>query len=153
MSHNRRSVLGAALALPATLTAGSLLTASPAGAVEAAAAVEAQPWADILLEPGITPQSGATPPQVRLITIAGTVFLQARGAVYCRLTADAQIGTLPSAMRPTWYVRAATSRNNSQGINACRFEVNPSGAVSIYGGNAGNPITWIQFDSVQAIWR
>ncbi|MET9319383.1 hypothetical protein ABZX75_04165 [Streptomyces sp. NPDC003038] len=152
MSHNRRSILGAALALPATLTAGSLITATPAAAAGAAAGVEAQPWADILLEPGITPQPGATP-QVRLITIAGTVFLQARGVVSCNIVADAKIGTLPNAMRPTWYVRAAAPRNNSQGINACRFEVNLSGALSVYGGNEGNPITWIQFDSVQAIWR
>ncbi|MEV6951118.1 hypothetical protein [Streptomyces sp. NPDC051183] len=152
MSRNRRSILGAVLTLPAALAAGNLLTSAPAAAAESAGGVEAQPWADIVLDPGITAQAGATP-QVRLITIAGTVFLQARGAVTCNLTADTKIGTLPNGLVPTWYVRAAVPRNNSQGINACRLEVKPSGSVSVYGGNEGNPITWVQLDSFQAIWR
>ncbi|MFI8520644.1 hypothetical protein ACIGEZ_22885 [Streptomyces sp. NPDC085481] len=151
MSQNRRSILGAALALPAALTVGAVATAAPAAAV--AGGVEAGEWVDLVLEAGITPTAGATP-QVRLVTIAGTTFLQARGQITGSLTADTKIATLPAAFAPpTWYVRAAAPRNNSQGINACRFEINPAGSVSVYGGNTGNPITWAQFDSVQAIWR
>ncbi|GGT79562.1 MULTISPECIES: hypothetical protein [Streptomyces] len=150
MSQNRRSILGAALALPAALTAGSLMTATPAAA--ATGGVEAGEWADLILEPGITAQVGATP-QVRIVTIAGTTFLQARGAITCNLTADAKIATMPATLRPTWYTRATAPRNNSQGINACRFEVNTAGSVSIYGANTGNPITWVQFDAVQTVWR
>ncbi|MCY0937546.1 hypothetical protein [Streptomyces sp. H34-S4] len=149
MSQNRRSILGAALALPAAVAAGSLLAATPAAA---AGGVVADAWTDLVLEPGITAQAGATP-QIRLITIADTTFLQARGAVTCSLNADTKIATLPAGLKPTWYVRAAAPRNNSQGINACRFEVNTAGSVTIYGANTGNPITWVQFDSVQAIWR
>ncbi|MEU9144996.1 hypothetical protein [Streptomyces sp. NPDC048349] len=149
MSHNRRRILGAALALPATLATTTLVAATPA---VAAGGVEAQPWTDLILEAGVTAQPGATP-QVRLITIAGTVFLQARGSVTCNLAVDSKIATLPAGLRPTALVRATAPRNNSQGINACRFEANTAGSVTIYGGNSGNPITWVQFDSVQTIWR
>ncbi|MGW5664586.1 hypothetical protein ACWEWG_31665 [Streptomyces sp. NPDC003758] len=149
MSYNRRSILGAALGLPAAVAVGSVATATPA----AAAAVDATAWTDLVLEPGITAQTGATP-QVRIVTILGTTFLQARGAITCSLTADTKIATLPASIGlPTWYVRATTPRNNSQGINACRFEVNTAGSVTIYGANSGNPITWVQFDSIQTIWR
>ncbi|WP_137991185.1 hypothetical protein [Streptomyces vilmorinianum] len=148
-SFNRRSILGAALAMPAAAAAGNLIAATPA----AAAGVVAGAWTDLVLEPGITAQAGATP-QVRLITIADTTFLQARGAITCSLAADTKIATLPAGFTPpTWYVRAATPRNNSQGINACRFEINTAGSVSIYGANSGNPITWVQFDAIQVIWR
>ncbi|MFD9794959.1 hypothetical protein ACFWXK_28880 [Streptomyces sp. NPDC059070] len=151
MSHNRRSILGAALGLPAVVALGNLAAAAPAAA--APGGVDAGDWADLVLEPGITAQAGATP-QVRLVTIAGTAFLQARGAITCNMTADTKIAALPAAMaRPTWYVRATAPRNNSQGINSCRFEVNSSGSVTIYGANTGNAITWVQFDSVQTIWR
>lgn len=150
-SHRRRSILGAALALPAALTVGGLATAAPAAA--APGGVEAGEWTDLVLEPGITATAGATP-QVRLVTIAGTTFLQARGQITGSFTADTKIATLPPALaRPTWYVRATAPRNNSQGINACRFEINPAGSVTVYGGNTGNPVTWVQFDSVQTIWR
>ncbi|MFI8962878.1 hypothetical protein ACIGO8_12225 [Streptomyces sp. NPDC053493] len=151
MSHNRRSVLGAALALPAALTAGGLAAAAPAAA--APGGVDAGAWTPLVLETGITPSAGATP-EVRLVTIAGTTFLQARGIVTCNLATDAKIGRLPDGFTaPAGYVRAAAPRNNSQGVNACRFEINPSGSVSVFGGNAGNPITWVQFDSVQTVWR
>ncbi|CAL9340407.1 hypothetical protein SUDANB120_00257 [Streptomyces sp. enrichment culture] len=150
MSHNRRRILGAALALPAALTAADVLSATPA--VAAAGGIEAQPWTDLVLEPGVTAPAGAVP-QVRLITIAGTAFLQARGSVACNLAADQKIATLPAALRPTGLVRATAPRNNSQGINACRFEVNTSGSLTIYGGNSGNPITWVHFDSVQTVWH
>ncbi|MET9957420.1 hypothetical protein ABZ135_38505 [Streptomyces sp. NPDC006339] len=150
MSHNRRSVLGAALALPAALTVGSLAAATPAAA---AGGVDAGAWAPLVLEAGITPSPGAAA-EVRLVTIAGTTFLQARGLVTCNLAADTRIGRLPDGFTlPTAYVRAVAPRNNSQGVNACRVEINPSGSVSVYGGNAGNPITWIQFDSVQTVWH
>jgi hypothetical protein len=149
MSHNRRRILGAALALPAALTAAEVLSAAPAAA---AGGIEAQPWTDLVLEPGVTAQAGAAP-QVRLVTIAGTAFLQARGSVACNLTADQKVATLPAELRPTGLVRATAPRNNSQGINACRFEVNTAGSLTIYGGNSGNPITWVQFDSVQTVWH
>lgn len=153
MSHDRRSVLGAALALPAALTVGGLAAATPASAAPAAGTLDAGAWTALVLEPGITPSAGTTP-EVRLVTLAGTTFLQARGLVTCNLTADSRIGRLPDGFAlPTGYVRATAPRNNSQGINACRFEINSGGAVSVYGANTGNPITWIQFDSVQTIWR
>ncbi|MCB5168459.1 hypothetical protein LG634_27005 [Streptomyces bambusae] len=149
MSTDRRRILGAVLALPATLTAAQVVAAAPA---VAAGGIEAQPWADLVLEPGVTAQPGATP-QVRLITIADTVFLQARGSVTCSLAADTKIATLPPGLRPTGLVRATAPRNNSQSINACRVEMNTAGSLTVYGGNSGNPITWVQFDSVQTIWR
>ncbi|GAA0588875.1 hypothetical protein [Streptomyces crystallinus] len=149
MSYNRRSILGAAFALPAAVAVANIATATPA----AAAGVEAGDWADLVLEPGVTAQTGATP-QVRLVTIAGTQFLQARGIINGSFAADTKVATLPAAMaRPTSYIRATAPRNNSQGINSCRFEVNTAGSVTIFGGNSGNAITWVQFDSVQTIWR
>ncbi|MEU1071037.1 MULTISPECIES: hypothetical protein [unclassified Streptomyces] len=149
MSYNRRSILGAAFAVPAAVAVANLAAASPA----AAAGVEAGDWADLVLEPGVTAQTGATP-QVRLVTIAGTTFLQARGIINGSFAADTKVATLPAAMaRPTSYIRATAPRNNSAGINSCRFEVNTAGSVTIFGGNSGNPITWVQFDSVQTIWR
>ncbi|MFI8825420.1 hypothetical protein [Streptomyces sp. NPDC053431] len=151
MSQNRRSVLGAALALPAALTVGGLAAATPAAA--APGTVDAGAWTPLVLESGITPNPSAVP-EVRLVTIAGTTFLQARGLVTCNLAGDAKIGRLPDGFTPpTGYVRAAVPRNNSQGINACRLEINPAGSVSVFGANTGNPITWVQFDSVQTIWR
>ncbi|MFK0259431.1 hypothetical protein [Streptomyces sp. NPDC090445] len=153
MSQNRRSILAAALAVPAALTVATATPAAAAPAVAAAGGVEAGEWTDLVLEAGVTPTAGATP-QVRLITIAGTAFLQARGQITGNFTADTRIGTLPAALtRPTWYVRATAARNNSQGINACRLDINPAGAVTVFGGNTGNAITWVQFDNVQAIWR
>ncbi|MEU5216569.1 hypothetical protein AB0G79_10270 [Streptomyces sp. NPDC020807] len=150
-SRDRRSILGAALGLPAGLAVAGLAAAAPAAAAEAG--ITADPWVDLVLEPGITATAGAVP-QVRIVTIAGTAFLQARGQITGSWTADTRIATLPTGFaRPTWYVRAPVPRNNSQGINACRFEINPAGSVTVYGANAGNPITWVQLDSVQAIWR
>ncbi|OAR22568.1 hypothetical protein A8W25_23405 [Streptomyces sp. ERV7] len=150
MSFNRRSILGAAFAVPAAVAVANIATASPAAA---AGGVEAGDWADLVLEPGVTAQVGATP-QVRLVTIAGTTFLQARGVITGSFAADTKVATLPATMaRPTSYIRATAPRNNSQGINACRFEVNTAGSVTVFGANSGNTITWVQFDSVQTIWR
>ncbi|WP_370409689.1 hypothetical protein [Streptomyces fradiae] len=151
MSHNRRSVLGAALALPAALTIGGLAAATPAAAE--AGTVDAGAWTPLVLEPGITPNAAAVP-EVRLVTIAGTTFLQARGLITCNLTADTKVGRLPDGFAlPTAYVRATAPRNNSQGVNACRFEINTAGSVTLFGANTGNPITWVQFDSVQTVWH
>ncbi|MFI2433330.1 hypothetical protein [Streptomyces sp. NPDC018693] len=150
MSYNRRSILGAALTVPAALAVGTTAAAPAAAAV---GGVEAGEWTDLVLEPGITTTPGAVP-QVRLVTIAGTTFLQARGTITCDLATDAKVAALPAGFpAPTWYVRATAPRNNSQGINACRFEINPAGSVVLYGGNANNPVKWAQFDSVQTIWR
>ncbi|MFE0776690.1 hypothetical protein [Streptomyces sp. NPDC058861] len=152
MSFDRRSILGAALAVPTALAVGAASTV-PASAAPAEGGVQAGAWTDLVLAPGITAAEGA-PPQVRLITIAGTVFLQARGSITCNLTADTRIASLPAGFgSPTAHVRATAPRNNSAGINACRFEISPAGSVSLYGPNAGNPLTWAQFDSVQTIWR
>ncbi|WMX48466.1 hypothetical protein [Streptomyces roseicoloratus] len=151
MSYDRRGVLGAALALPAALTAGALANAAPAAADPGT--VDAGAWTPLVLEPGVTPNAAAVP-EVRLVTLAGTTFLQARGLITCNLVADTRIGRLPDGFAaPTAYVRTAAPRNNSQGINACRVEINPAGSVTVFGANSGNPITWVQFDSVQTIWR
>ncbi|MEV6330619.1 hypothetical protein [Streptomyces sp. NPDC051909] len=151
MSHNRRSVLGAALALPAVLTVGGLAAATPAAAETGT--VDAGAWTPLVLEPGITPNAAAVP-EVRLVTIAGTTFLQARGLITGNLTADTRIGRLPDGFAlPTAYVRAIAPRNNSQGVNACRFEINTAGSVTLFGATTGNPITWVQFDSVQTVWH
>ncbi|MEU5806707.1 hypothetical protein [Streptomyces sp. NPDC047718] len=80
---------------------------------------------------------------MRLTTVAGTAFLQARGQITGTFTADTRTGTLPADFaRPVWYVRATAARDNSQGINACRLDI-----------NSANPVTWVQFDNVQTIWR
>ncbi|WP_435192171.1 hypothetical protein [Streptomyces sp. bgisy126] len=151
MSFDRRSILGAALAVPTTLAVGAAF-AAPASATSEGG-VQAGAWADLVLAPGITAAEGALP-QVRLVTIVGTTFLQARGSITCNLTADTRIASLPAGFAsPTAHIRATAPRNNSAGINACRFEISPAGSVSLYGPNAGNPLTWAQFDSVQTIWR
>lgn len=31
--------------------------------------------------------------------------------------------------------------------------MNTNGFVTIYGATSGNPITWVQFDSIQTVWR
>ncbi|MFJ3903849.1 hypothetical protein [Streptomyces sp. NPDC090025] len=149
--HRRRSVLGAALGLPAALTVGGLAAASPAAA--APGTVDAGAWTPLVLEPAVTPNPGAAP-EVRLVTIAGTTFLQARGLISGNLTGDLRIGRLADGFTPpTSHVRATATRNNSQGVNACRFEINPAGSVTLFGATTGNPITWAQFDSVQTVWH
>ncbi|WP_369373587.1 hypothetical protein [Streptomyces sp. cg36] len=148
-STSRRSLLATALAVPTAAVGAPLLSATPAAAAPAGV-VTVVDWSDVALAAGITAQA---PVQARVVGIAGTEFLQLRGTVGCSLTADAQLGTLPVAIRPPKTTRGICPRNNNTGINATRVEADTAGRVMVYGPLAANPVTWIQLDSFSSVLR
>ncbi|MGW7431505.1 hypothetical protein ACWGIN_18415 [Streptomyces sp. NPDC054861] len=150
---SRRSLLGAALAAPAAAVAAPLLTAAPAAAVDGSDGCRLLvDWTAIVPAPGVVPEAAA-PLQARVITLAGTEFLQLRGTVTCSFTADAQLGTLPETIRPPKLTRGVCPRNNSQGINALRVEANTQGVLTVFGPQATNKVTWIQLDNFSSVLR
>ncbi|MFH9726434.1 hypothetical protein ACH4M4_26235 [Streptomyces sp. NPDC017254] len=110
-------------------------------------------WEDLTLEAGVSP--GAQPPRGRLISLAGTTYLQLRGTVTCSpgLTADSRIATLPHRLRATHLTRQNVARNNNTGRCVCRIETDVTGALRVYGATSDNAITWIDFDAVTVAWR
>ncbi|WP_209440905.1 hypothetical protein [Streptomyces wedmorensis] len=88
-----------------------------------------------------------------MIRLAGTEFLQLRGLITCSFIADDKIGTLPEALRPPKLTRGVCPRNNSQGVNALRVEVNTAGAVNVLGPQSTNKVTWIQLDNFSSVMR
>lgn len=157
--HSRRSLLAAALAVPAAAAGATVLGAAPAAAATGVTGIEVvQPWTAIALAPHVLADGNA--PQARIVRIAGTPFLQMRGVIDCEpghefdggSTPD-MIGTLPVALRPaTTYVRAVVPRNNKTGFSSCRVEVNFVGEIYVFGAQETNKITWIQLDSFSAVW-
>lgn len=150
---SRRSLLTAALAAPAVAVAAPLAVAAPAAAVEAVDGCQVVvDWTDVALEPTAVAEAGA-PVQARVIRLAGTEYLQLRGTVTCAYTADARLGTLPATIRPPKLVRGVCPRNNSLGINAVRIELNSVGAITVFGGQSANKVTWIQLDNFSSVLR
>ncbi|MER7624527.1 hypothetical protein [Streptomyces sp. NPDC126503] len=147
---SRRSLLTAALAAPAVAVGAPLLSAAPAAAETAEGCQVVVDWTPIVLEPTVTNQTNQ-PAQARVVRIAGTDFLQLRGAVTCDFAADGRLGTLPAAIRPPKTTRGVCPRNNSQGINAVRVEANTAGHLNVYGPQATNKVTWIQLDSFSSV--
>ncbi|GGT80675.1 MULTISPECIES: hypothetical protein [Streptomyces] len=150
---SRRSLLGAALAAPAVAVGAPLLSATPAAAVDVVEGCQVVvDWTPITPAPGVTPEAAA-PPQARVIRMAGTEFLQLRGAVTCSFTADAQLGTLPPTIRPPKLTRGVCPRNNNLGINAVRVEANTQGVLTVFGPQTTNKVTWIQLDNFSSVLR
>lgn len=161
---SRRSLLAAALAVPAAAAGTAVVSAAPAAAAGTDIEV-VRPWTtfESLAHEHLKPLGGNAP-QARIVRIAGTDFLQLRGGVSCDpefefdggSTPDTLdvIGTLPAELRPlTTYVRGVAPRNNRSGFSTCRIEVALTGKVYVYGATATNKISWIQLDSFSAIWR
>ncbi|MFB6836232.1 hypothetical protein [Streptomyces sp. NPDC056361] len=110
-------------------------------------------WEDLALETVVKP--GAQRPRGRLISYAGTTYLQLRGTLTATpgLTEDSKIATLPHRLRPTHPTRASVPRNNNAGRCVCRVETDVSGALRVYGAYSDNAITWIDLDGVSVVWR
>ncbi|MCX5393860.1 hypothetical protein [Streptomyces sp. NBC_00094] len=150
---SRRSLLAAALAAPTVAVGAPLLTATPAAAVDPADGCQiVVDWTPIALEPDVH-NDPLSPAEARVIRLAGTEFLQLRGLITCAFVADDKIGTLPEPLRPPKLTRGVCPRNNSQGVNACRVEVNTAGAVNALGPQSTNKVTWIQLDNFSSVMR
>ncbi|MYS08813.1 hypothetical protein GTW71_20735 [Streptomyces sp. SID6041] len=150
---SRRSLLTAALAAPAAVVAGPVLTATPAAAADPVDGCQTVvDWTPLTVDAAVTNEPGA-PAEARVIRLAGTEFLQLRGTVTCSFTADGRLGTLPATIRPPKLTRGICPRNNSLGINAIRIEANTAGAVNVYGPQATNKVTWIQLDTFSSVLR
>ncbi|MGW4745456.1 phage baseplate protein [Streptomyces sp. NPDC004290] len=110
-------------------------------------------WEDLALETIV--QAGPQRPRGRLISYAGTTYLQLRGTLTAApgLTQDTKIGTLPHRLRPTAPTRAGVPRNNHAGRCVCRVETNVSGDLWVYGAYSDNAITWIDLDGVSVVWQ
>ncbi|MEV6549669.1 hypothetical protein AB0M57_13295 [Streptomyces sp. NPDC051597] len=148
---SRRSLLATALAVPTAAAGVPLLTASPAAAAATGVATIVD-WTDIALAAGVSASAG-TPAQARVVSIAGTEFLQLRGIVTCAFSGDAQLGTLPATIRPPKTTRGVCPRNNHLGVNATRVEADTAGRVMVYGPQTSDPVTWIQLDSFSSVQR
>ncbi|MFI1979203.1 hypothetical protein [Streptomyces wedmorensis] len=150
---SRRSLLAAALAAPTVAVGAPLLTATPAAAVDPTDGCQTVvDWTPIALEPDVQ-NDPLSPAEARVIRLAGTEFLQLRGLITCSFIADDKIGTLPEALRPPKLTRGVCPRNNSQGVNALRVEVNTAGAVNVLGPQSTNKVTWIQLDNFSSVMR
>ncbi|MFI6421308.1 hypothetical protein ACIBG6_28350 [Streptomyces sp. NPDC050842] len=110
-------------------------------------------WEDLALAGGFLP--GAERPQGRLVALAGTTYLQLRGSLSVSpgLTEDRQVATLPHRLRPTVQLRHNAPRNNNKGRAICRVEANIRGELWVFGATSDNAITWVDLDSVSAVWR
>lgn len=148
---SRRSLLATALAVPTAAVGVPLLTASPAAAAATGVQIVVD-WTAIALATGVTAGAG-TPAEARVVSIAGTEFLQLRGVITCDFTADAQLGTLPATIRPPKMTRGVCPRNNHLGVNATRVEADTAGRVMVYGPQTTDPVTWIQLDSFSSVMR
>ncbi|MFJ9434769.1 hypothetical protein ACIRQY_34680 [Streptomyces sp. NPDC101490] len=161
---SRRSLLAAALAAPVAAVGVPLAAATPA--VAAATATDpltgcqtVTDWTNIALAAGITAENGS-PPQARIIRLAGTEFLQLRGVALCDFTADTPLGTLPLGTRPPKLTRGTAARNNHEGINAIRVDADTNGVLIVRGTSTANGeppstnvVRWIQLDSFSAVIR
>ncbi|MFJ2785635.1 MULTISPECIES: hypothetical protein [unclassified Streptomyces] len=159
---SRRSLLAAALATPVAAVGVPLATATPAVAAAADPLTGCQTvvgWTNIALATDITAENGS-PPQARIIRLAGTEFLQLRGVALCEFTEDTPLGTLPLGTRPPKPTRGTAARNNHEGINAIRVDVDTDGVLMARGTATAkgeppstNVVRWIQLDSFSAVIR
>ncbi|MFI1015574.1 hypothetical protein [Streptomyces sp. NPDC020965] len=110
-------------------------------------------WTPLTGVSGATPQTGAMSPRGRLVSLAGTTYLQLRGGFDCDITAEGPFAQLPPTLTPSRTVRAVVTRNNQGGRCVCRVEVNSEGRLSVFGPTADNRISWIDLDNFSAAWR
>ncbi|TXS11534.1 hypothetical protein EAO70_31940 [Streptomyces sp. adm13(2018)] len=110
-------------------------------------------WTALTGVSGATPQTGVMSPRGRLVSLAGTTFLQLRGGFDCDITAEGPFAQLPPTLTPSRTVRAEVTRNNQGGRCVCRVEVDSRGRLSVFGPTADNRITWIGLDNFSAAWR
>ncbi|MGW2300139.1 phage baseplate protein [Streptomyces sp. NPDC001809] len=110
-------------------------------------------WTALTGVSGATPQTGVMSPRGRLVSLAGTTFLQLRGGFDCDLAAEGPFAQLPPTLTPSRTVRAEVTRNNQGGRCVCRVEVDSRGRLSVFGPTADNRITWIGLDNFSAAWR
>lgn len=110
-------------------------------------------WTAITGVSGASPQTGVNSPRGRLVSLAGTTYLQLRGIFDCDITAEGQFAQLPPTLTPSRTVRADVTRNNQGGRCVCRVEANADGKLSVFGPTSDNRITWIDLDNFSAAWR
>ncbi|MCX5612562.1 MULTISPECIES: hypothetical protein [unclassified Streptomyces] len=149
---SRRTLLAAAVAAPAAAVGIPLLAHSAAAATAQGGFVSVVDWSNIALAAGVTAAAGE-PPQARVVSIAGTEYLQLRGRISCDFATDSQLGNLPAAIQPPKMVRGVCPRNNNLGINSTRVEADTAGRVMVYGPQATNKVTWVQLDSFSSVLR
>ncbi|MFD1933110.1 MULTISPECIES: hypothetical protein [Nonomuraea] len=143
-SPTRRTLLTAAVALPAVT-----LAAAPADA--AASGVEVVfPWKPITLTGAAKPFADA-PPQARVVRVAGTDFLQLRGGAHVSYTSDSPLGTLPAGLPVPKLTRGLCPRNNHNGLSVCRVEADVRGTLIVLGGTSASKITWVRLDGFSSV--
>ncbi|MFE4594187.1 hypothetical protein [Streptomyces laurentii] len=109
-------------------------------------------WRAITLAAGVSADQNA--PRGRLISLAGTTFLQLSGGVTGPFTADAMLGTLPDALTPSIPARATVPRDTAGGGPAvARVEVGSDRVLRLFGARTTSPIAWAQLDNFSAVWR
>lgn len=109
-------------------------------------------WRTIALATGVT--ADQNPPRGRLISLAGSTFLQLSGGVAGPFTADAVLGTLPDALTPSVPVRATVPRDTAGGGPAvARVELGSDRVLRLFGARTTSPIAWAQLDNVSTVWR
>ncbi|MFE6101578.1 hypothetical protein ACFVQ4_16615 [Streptomyces laurentii] len=109
-------------------------------------------WRAITLAAGVSADQNA--PRGRLISLAGTTFLQLSGGVAGPFTADAVLGTLPDALTPSIPARATVPRDTAGGGPAvARVEVGSDRVLRLFGARTTSPIAWAQLDNFSAVWR
>ncbi|MGQ4513705.1 hypothetical protein [Streptomyces sp. DW26H14] len=86
--------------------------------------------------------------EARIVTIAGTRYLQMRGSVNKSLTGDTAIATLPANMRPPVTVTFPIAKTNSAGNSTVRAEITTAGVLTVYFPTGGSSITWMSFEGV-----
>ncbi|MEV4165219.1 hypothetical protein [Nonomuraea dietziae] len=147
---NRRAVLTAAIALPASVVGPSLLAAPAAATTAPDGTGVVHGWQPLALRPGVTAFDGDVP-QARVVKIAGTDFLQLRGGIRCDFAGDAPLGSLPAGFVAGKPTRGVCPRNTHNGCNACRVEADTQGRVIVLGATPTDKITWVQLDDFSSI--
>ncbi|MBT2449211.1 hypothetical protein J7F03_19350 [Streptomyces sp. ISL-43] len=147
---SRRTLLTAGVALPAAALSAPLL-ASPAAAAEPFESGVVVQWKPVTLASDITVEGAH--PQVRVVRVAGTEFLQLRGTIKGSFTADFQLGTLPDGVTTPKMTRGVCPRNSHNGLNTCRVEADIRGVITILGARPESPITWVQLDNFSSVMR
>ncbi|MFE3450813.1 hypothetical protein ACFXJ8_17965 [Nonomuraea sp. NPDC059194] len=142
-SPTRRTLLTAAVALPA-LT----LATTPAAAASDGEVVFA--WKAIALT-GTAKAFADAPPQARVIRVAGTDFLQLRGAAHVSYTGDSPLGILPAGLAVPKLTRGLCPRNTHNGLSVCRVEADVKGTLVVLGGTSASKITWVRLDGFSSV--
>ncbi|GAA3473377.1 hypothetical protein [Nonomuraea roseola] len=147
---SRRAVLTAAIALPASVVGASLLTAPAVAAAGPDGTGVVHGWQPLALRPGVMAFDGDVS-QARVVKIAGTDFLQLRGAIRCDFAGDAPLGSLPAGLVVREPTRGVCPRNNHNGLNVCRVEADAQGRVVVLGATPTDKITWVRLDGFSSV--